>query len=273
MNRSTRRLSSTSAMPPTPVTRDHAVTRTGPRARGRRPQPQSTPNARRNPPEPCAGRLHSLAKALLRALPIAIAFWVGAAQGHPHAWIDLRVSLVFDDAGDLQALRQEWIFDPTYSHLLLEDMDASEPGLDLEAALQRMTARMVDNLRDYDYFTEIGRNERRLEVAEARHQELLWDQRRLTLRFELPLDPVRPDRTQPLQYRVYDPSYWIEVLHDPGDVIYLDGGQGCEATLERARPEGWLVAYVATLDRGQRTPVENIGRSFAETVSVHCDEK
>ena len=273
MNRNTTcRLSSAPAVAAIPVARDHTVACTGPGACGRQPRPQSIPGSRRNSPKPFNGPIRWLSRAFLRILPVAIVFWVGTAQGHPHAWIDLRASLVFDDGGDLLALRQEWIFDPTYSHLLLEDMDASEPGLDLDEALEKMASRMLDSLRDYDYFTEISRNETRMEIAKARHEELVWHQRRLTLRFELPLDPMRPDRKQPLQYRVYDPSYWIEVLHDPGDVIYLEGGQGCEARIEPARPEGWMIAYAATLNRDQRAPIENLGRSFAETVSIHCED-
>jgi ABC-type uncharacterized transport system substrate-binding protein len=203
----------------------------------------------------------------------AFLLYTGTATAHPHAWIDLRVSLLFDDAGELYALRQEWVFDPSYSHLLLEDMDASQPGLGIDTALRKMTERMLENLREYDYFTEIRRNERRLDIAEARNAELLWRQRRLHLRFELPLEPIRPNRAQPLQYRVYDPSYWIEVLHDPDDVIHLEGARGCEARVERARPEGWLVAYAATLSRDQRAPIEDLGRSFAEAVFIQCDER
>lgn len=207
----------------------------------------------------------TLLAVLLVLLPL------GAAQGHPHAWIDLRVSVLLGDDGTLQALRQEWVFDPTYSHLLLEDMDTSRPGLDLDTALRQMTARMLGNLRDHDYFTEITRDGQRLRIADARAGELLWRQRRLHLRFELPLEPIRPDRAQPLAYRVYDPSYWIEVLHDPHDVIHIEGGPGCEARIERARPEGWLVTYAATLNRDQRAPVADLGRSFAETVFIQCD--
>jgi ABC-type uncharacterized transport system substrate-binding protein len=212
------------------------------------------------------GRVRLLLAALLVMLPL------GAAQGHPHAWIDLRVSLMLGDDGRIHALRQEWVFDPTYSHLLLEDMDTSRPGLDLDTALRQMTARMLGNLRDHDYFTEVARDGQRLQIADARAGELLWRQRRLHLRFELPLDPIRPDRAQPLEYRVYDPSYWIEVLHDPHDVIHIEGGPGCAARIEQARPEGWLVAYAATLNRDQRAPVEDLGRSFAETVFIQCDQ-
>ena len=198
--------------------------------------------------------------------------FAGTATAHPHAWIDLRVSLLFDDDGQLHTLRQEWAFDPTYSHLLLEDMDTTEPGLDMDTALRKMAVRMLENLREYDYFTEIRRYGRQMDTAEARDGELLWRQRRLHLRFELPVEPVRPDSKQPLQYRVYDPSYWIEILHDPGDVIHIEGGRGCEARLERARPEGWLVAYAATLNRDQRAPIKGLGRSFAEEVSIQCNE-
>ncbi|MFO8005264.1 DUF1007 family protein [Thioalkalivibrio sp.] len=210
-------------------------------------------------------------KSLWSGLLGAMLLLAGTATAHPHAWIDLRVSLLFDDDGQLHALRQEWAFDPSYSQLLLEDMDAAEPGLDMDTALRMMAARMLGNLREYDYFTEIRRNERQLETAEAREGELLWRQQRLHLRFELPLEPVRPDRARPLRYRVYDPSYWIEILHDPGDVIHIEGAQGCDSRLERARPAGWLVAYAATLNRNQRAPVEDLGRAFAEQVSIQCD--
>jgi hypothetical protein len=55
-------------------------------------------------------------------------------------------------------------------------------------------------------------------------------------------------------------------------VIHIEGARGCEARLEPARPEGWLVAYAATLNRDQRAPIEDLGRSFAEEVSIQCDE-
>jgi hypothetical protein len=109
----------------------------------------------------------ALARPLWGGLLGAILLFAGTATAHPHAWIDLRVSLLFDDQGQLHALRQEWAFDPTYSHLLLEDMDASEPGLDMDTALQKMAVRMLENLHEYDYFTEIRRNEQQLDTTEA----------------------------------------------------------------------------------------------------------
>ena len=209
-----------------------------------------------------------------RGLPVLVLLlFCGTLSAHPHAWIDLRVSLLFDGDGDVKALRQEWAFDPTYSHLLLEDLAVDQPDLDLDAALGLMTERMLGNLREYGYFTEIELGERRLEPATARNGSLDLRQRRLHLQFELPLEAARPDATRPLNYRIYDPTYWIEILHDAEDVIHLAGGDGCTARIQPAQPDPWLVAYATTLDRDQRAPIEDLGRRFAEVVSVQCNPR
>ncbi len=194
----------------------------------------------------------------------------GAGTAHPHAWIDLRVSLAFDASQTLPTMRQEWAFDPSYSHLLLEEIDHRKPGLSLEDALQMVAARLMENLRGYDYFTEFLVGADRLEIPDAAAAELVWEGQRLILRFELPLADVRPNAEPVFSYRVYDPSYWIEVLHDPNDVIHLKGGEHCEHRLQAPRPDPTLVAYAATLDRNQRATIENLGARFAETVLIQC---
>lgn len=195
----------------------------------------------------------------------------GPVTAHPHAWIDLRVAVLFSEDGHVEALRQEWAFDPTYSHLLLEDMAADQPHLDLETALRTMAERMLGNLSEHGYFTEITVGGRHLEPAAARDAALSLRQRRLHLQFELPVEATRPDPALPLIYRVYDPTYWIEILHDPGDVIHLDDGEDCSARIQPPQPEPWMVAYAATLNRDQRAPIENLGRPFAEVVAVACN--
>jgi ABC-type uncharacterized transport system substrate-binding protein len=196
----------------------------------------------------------------------------GAAIAHPHAWIDLRVSLVFGSSQALPTMRQEWVFDPSYSHLLLEEIDLREPGLSLQEALQRVGTRLMDNLRSYDYFTEFVVGSERLAVPDASAPELVWQGQRLILRFELPLADATAGVEPVFSYRVYDPSYWIEVLHDPNDVIHLERGEHCEYRLQTPRPEPWLVAYAATLNRDQRAPIENLGSRFAETVLIRCSQ-
>ena len=213
-------------------------------------------------------------RGMMRVVAItALLVVCGHLAAHPHAWIDLRVSVLFSEDGGVEALQQEWVFDPTYSHLLLEDMAADQPHLDLEAALQVMAERMLGNLREHDYFTEITLADRRAEPMPARDATLTLRQRRLHLQFQLPIAGTRPAPVRPLAYRVYDPTYWIEILHDPGDVIHLAGGEGCNAHVRAPQPEAWMVAYAATLDRNQRAPIEDLGRPFAEVVSIECNPR
>lgn len=208
---------------------------------------------------------------LLAAL--ALLLTGGPLAAHPHAWIDLRVSLLFSEDGRVSAMRQEWSFDPTYSHLLLEDMAAEEASLELATALQVMAKRMLDNLQEYGYFTELKLSDQRLLSGPAREGSLHLDRRRLHLQFKLPLDAPRPNPSAPLTYRVYDPTYWIEILHDPGDVVHLAGGEGCSVQVKSARPEAWLVAYAATLNRDQRAPIEDLGQHFAEVATITCNPR
>lgn len=193
-----------------------------------------------------------------------------AVPAHPHAWIDLRVSLAFDASQALPTMRQEWAFDPSYSQLLLEEIDHRQPGLTLQEALQIVGGRLLGNLRGHDYFTEFLVGSDRLEIPDATAADLVWEGERLILRFELPLADVLPGAEPVFSYRVYDPSYWIEVLHDPNDVIHLKGGEHCEHRLQAPRPDPSLVAYAATLNRNQRAPIENLGAKFAETVLIQC---
>jgi len=193
-----------------------------------------------------------------------------AMQAHPHAWIDLRVSLVFSAPQTLPTMHQEWAFDPSYSHLLLEEAERRDSGLSLHEALQLIRARLMDNLRGYDYFTEILVGSDRIAVPDASVAELVWQGQRLILRFELPLAGADSVAEPDFSYRVYDPSYWIEVLHDPNDVVYLQGGEHCQYRLQAPRPDPRLVVYAATLNREQRAPIDNLGSQFAETVLIRC---
>ena len=37
------------------------------------------------------------------------------AQAHPHAWVDVKVQILFDDMQRAYAIKQEWLFDDLYS--------------------------------------------------------------------------------------------------------------------------------------------------------------
>ncbi|WP_019625435.1 DUF1007 family protein [Thioalkalivibrio sp. ALJT] len=209
-----------------------------------------------------SARLALLAGLLLPATLIA----------HPHAWIDLRVGLVFDGQGQLLHMDQSWRIDPTYSHMLLEDLTHElDHTISIETALEHAAERMLDNLAAHDYFTEIGLDADDLDVPHARNARLTLEDRRLHLRFELPLEGLDIRAGDPLTYRVFDPEYWIEILHDPDDIVFVENAPGCMVEITPPSPDPQLIRYAATLDRQDRSPIANLGRHFAETATLECD--
>ena len=48
-------------------------------------------------------------------LVLAQGLFAVSANAHPHAWIDLRSTVVLNEAGQAVALEQEWLFDDFYT--------------------------------------------------------------------------------------------------------------------------------------------------------------
>ncbi len=222
-------------------------------------------HARAARPNPTDGWLMRLALVLGLLLP-------ASALAHPHAWIDLRVGLVFDDAGGLVSMQQSWRIDPTYSHMLLEDLTRDLDGATgIDSALEHAAERILENLAAYAYFTELQRADEHLDVPQARDPRLTLEDRRLHLRFELPLNELDIQAGDAFSYRVFDPEYWIEILHDAADIVFVENRPGCEVVINEARPDPQLIRYAATLERQDRSPVNDLGRHFAEVATLECD--
>jgi ABC-type uncharacterized transport system substrate-binding protein len=193
------------------------------------------------------------------------------AQAHPHAWIDLRVAVVFDEAGHITALRQVWRIDPFYSLVLIEEMATDARGDTPEEKLADIGNRMIENLTPYHYFTEVSHGEQRLQGFTVRDHGLVNAAGRLELGFTLVLPaPVNPETT-PLTYAVFDPSYYIEILHDPDASVALEGAsERCGLQIRQPRPDPVVVARAAALDANQ-TGEPDLGRHFTEHGEVRCD--
>jgi ABC-type uncharacterized transport system substrate-binding protein len=89
-----------------------------------------------------------------------------------------------------------------------------------------------------------------------------------TLRLAEPVDPAKDHLT----YAVYDPSYYIEILHiEAPDAITLMGAtERCSHELIRPNPAAEAVALAAALDQAA-TAEQGFGALFAERVHIRCD--
>lgn len=197
------------------------------------------------------------------------------ATAHPHGWIDLRMRLVLDDEGRLEALQQSWRLDPFYSLVLLEELEREQGDGGVEAALDQLGGEMRNTLSPQDYFTELQWGDDRPGFGEVEEYTVLAREGRIEFVFLLPLAEPLDLTGGPLRYRVFDPSYYIEVVHEAegdtplDDALVVGGKLDCETHILAAEPDPERVMEAAMLDVDD-TAESGLGRHFAETGEVVC---
>lgn len=198
------------------------------------------------------------------------------AKAHPHGWIDLGVAVRFDERGRVEALEQRWRMDPFYSLVVMEELAAADDDASMEQRLDGLGLEIRDNLAARQYFTELTHGERSVPLGEVEAYSVRRRDARLVFSFVLPLEvPLAPGDT-PLRYRVFDPSYYLEVVHEAddevprADALTLRGApDGCTTRIVQADPDPAKVAQAAQLDVDE-TAEPGLGRFFAETGEVSC---
>ncbi len=187
------------------------------------------------------------------------------ASAHPHAWIDLRSTVVLDETGRVAAIEQEWLLDPLYSTLLTEEV-----GLTPEA-LRAHAAAMLDRLRAYDYFTEIRIDGKPVTPGLVREFESELRSGRYWIRFVVPLEMQPDPARESLTYSVYDPTYYIEILHLEEDVIAFEGGEfgRCEGQVVPPSPSTDAIMTARAMDVNAKAD-DSLGALFAERVEIEC---
>lgn len=198
----------------------------------------------------------------------------GLVNAHPHSWVDLSVRVVADDGGRLVALEEAWRLDPFYSAILLEELQADKDGM--EAALDKLGGDMLQNLAPQGFFTEADIDGQALEFAPVTEATVMNNDGRVVLHFRLPLaEPTALDGHL-LTYRVYDPSYYVEVVHESEDgrhpmpsALVPPTSLTCHHEIQLAEPDPEKVMEASALDRTD-TASPGLGRFFAETGKVDC---
>ncbi|MCE8035571.1 MAG: DUF1007 family protein [Halomonas sp.] len=198
----------------------------------------------------------------------------GWALAHPHGWIDIRMRLIVDEQGRLEALHQAWRMDPFYSLVLLEELSRGEGGL--EAGLDRLGGEIRGNLAPFDFFTEARLGDDKLSFGEVNEYTVMERGGRVEFVFLLPLDEAQPLNEETLQYQVFDPTYYLEVVHEAEgdtpqeDALTISGAVQCSTRIMPADPDPELVMQAAMLDVDDEAE-PGLGRHFAETGVVKCE--
>lgn len=196
------------------------------------------------------------------------------ASAHPHGWIDLSVRVLTDDNGVVSGLHQTWRMDPFYSLVVFEELQQVE-NASLEQGLDQLGKEIRDNLASQHYMTEVRINNEPQALGEVSEYTAMERDGRLTFMFILPLETPQPLTNATLTYQVFDPTYYLEVVHEeeggqPRDnALILHGEPACELAILPADPDPELVMQAALLDKDE-SGEPGLGRYFAETGRIDC---
>jgi ABC-type uncharacterized transport system substrate-binding protein len=211
-----------------------------------------------------------------RSIPViallALAFVPRIAAAHPHAWIDLHSTVIFNDDGKIGAIEEEWLFDEQYTEFNVQVLPPDQRAS--KTALTELIGKDLARIKPLGYFTEMRAGGKPVALGTVSIFDSEMRGKRLWLRFVLPLAHAIDPRAQPFTYWIGDPTYWIEMLHEGAEPIGLRGqaSSGCHGRIAPPHPGPEMIAKAAALDvDGQVDPT--LGRLFAEQITIECPAK
>ncbi len=191
------------------------------------------------------------------------------ADAHPHTFIDLKTTVVLNDQGGVIAIEQEWLFDEFYTQYALEGFATPHEGKSQQ--LTELARINLDNLRPYDYFTELSVNGTKAKLGSVSEFETELRGGRIWMRFLLPIEKAINPKIERMRFSIFDPTYYTQMLHVKENPVTFRGAKqgGCVAKIIPPNPKQELVLFAAALDKGAE-PDKSLGAHFAETVEVPC---
>ena len=201
------------------------------------------------------------------------------ALAHPHAWIETRSDVVFDDEGRIAAINIEWDFDQWYSELAIEGLDVNNDGFYSAGELRPLARENLIALRDYDYFVNARAGATPVEYDDVTQYGMIYNSGTLKMHFTIPLaEPVDPFAAE-FVYRVYDPSFFIAIDFAENSPLALLGNVPEPCSIElRPAPTGAEIDatrdMLAEKDQEWQPEEEyDFGSMFAQPAAVVCKPK
>lgn len=193
------------------------------------------------------------------------------ARAHPHVWVDVRNTLLFDDEGRVTGVRAEWLFDALFSAFALSEADADKDGAVSAAELVPLADGYLESLREFDYFMDvssggavIGMEDATGGLAEDRDGRLWFA---FTVPFASPVDAMLGD----LEVRSYDPTYYVALDMAESDAVALGprAVQACRVAVEPPKDGGdWQTLADSMLE--DTAAVRSVAARYASVVRLTC---
>ena len=169
----------------------------------------------------------------LQALGIVVALLALAAPAfaHPHIFIDAKVTIVFDDAGNVVGLRHNWTFDRAFSAWVIQGLDTNGDGITSPEELQPLADDNMQGLTDFGFYTFAGPTGD-MAFSSVGDQRMVYENDRTTLTYALKAETPQPVGAR-FELGVYDPEYYVAIsFADKTDVTLENAPAACGVTLE-----------------------------------------
>jgi nickel/cobalt exporter len=170
-------------------------------------------------------RLVGLGVLLLGLVPLPV-------LAHPHIFIDAKARIVFDAAGEVVAIHNQWTFDEAYSAWSIQGLDTNSDGQVTRAEMQGLADDNMDGLSEYEYYTFAGEGPDNLSFVRGSNPAIDYVNGQTTLNFDVSLkSPYRIKRA--LEIAINDPEYYVAIsFKDASAIELVNAPKGCAVTLE-----------------------------------------
>ncbi len=162
---------------------------------------------------------------------------VSSVGAHPHVWVDMRSTIVFNDDGALAGVYHRWTFDEFFSAYASQGLETDGDGVLSREELQPLAEVNVESLHEFDFFTFLDLDGERGQFVNPEDYWLEHDGRQLTLHFVLPLaEPLMMDARN-VSIEVFDPSFFVDFTPAETEAAALyNAPDYCRMEVEEAEP-------------------------------------
>ena len=198
------------------------------------------------------------------------------ALAHPHVWIQMQSGVVFNEQGQIAAVKVNWTFDDSYTQVALDGLDTNGNGSYEPEELEPLTRENLESLKDYDYFTHVRFDGKAQALGAPVDPGQTYADGKLQLHFQLPLaTPVDPTKGE-FVLKIYDPEFYISFEYTGPDPLTVSGNMPapCKAVVKPLPTDAEIDQTRAMLStKGpdwKPEEQEDFGALFAQPATIQC---
>lgn len=212
-------------------------------------------------------------KTLLCSTALFSAIAPKPALAHPHEFVTMLTTALFNEKGAVTGLRYQWTFDEFFTAYAIEGQDANKNGKAEQNELDALLSEIMGNIKSINYFTKFDANHPAPTFAGHKEIAASMEGRQLRLNFELSFTKPYSLNKNPLNYSVYDDEFYIAMQHEDGDNSYQPANApgGCRTELIPPDPSDEISEFASSLGKSESGGTD-LGKNFAEWISITCGE-